>query len=86
MSKFDYYTAPSNEVFNEIKDAAISIWKTYDDTYGYATGKINRIKDIQNIKDNAWFIVQMFDPNNQRKLMESVSPETKLMITEAIHG
>jgi len=33
--KFDYYTAPSNEIFNDIKENAIKIWKTYDNTYGY---------------------------------------------------
>jgi len=73
---FKYDDTPDQKVFNEIKEAAIDIWKTYD----YATDKINRIKDIDNFKDNAWYIVAMFDINNQTKLMEAVSEETKQQI------
>lgn len=65
MTREQYYTAPSQEIFDEIRDAAIEIWKTYDDTYGYATSKIGTIKDLQNVKDNAWYIVAMFDLTNQ---------------------
>jgi len=73
---FKYDDTPDQKVFNEIKEAAIDIWKTYD----YATNKINRIKDIDNFKDNAWYIVAMFDIHNQAKLMEAVSEETKQQI------
>ena len=73
---FKYDDTPDQKVFNEIKEAAIDIWKTYD----YTTNKINRIKDIDNFKDNAWYIVAMFDINNQTKLMEAVSEETKEQI------
>jgi len=69
---FKYDDTPDQKVFNEIKEAAIDIWKTYDD--------INRIKDIDNFKDNAWYIVAMFDIHNQAKLMEAVSEETKQQI------
>ena len=84
--KFDYYcwgsndTAPPQEVFDDIKKNAIKIWKTYDDEFGYATKKINAIKDLENIKDNAWFIVAMFDPINQEKLLLKVKPLTAFMI------
>jgi len=81
--KFDYYTAPSNEIFNDIKENAIKIWKTYDNTYGYQDEKLNRIKDIKNFKDNTWFIVGMFDTNNQAKLLSMVKPETAEMIIKA---
>ena len=73
---FKYNDTPDQKVFNEIKEAAIDIWKTYD----YTTDKINRIKDIDNFKDNAWYIVAMFDIHNQAKLMEAVSEETKEQI------
>ena len=73
---FKYNNTPNQKMFNEIKEAAIDIWKTYD----YATNKINRIKDIDNFKDNAWYIVAMFDIHNQAKLMEAVSEETKQQI------
>ena len=69
---FKYDDTPDQKVFNEIKEAAIDIWKTYDD--------INRIKDIDNLKDNAWYIVAMFDIHNQANLMEAVSEETKQQI------
>ena len=73
---FKYDDTPDQKVFNEIKLEAMEIWKTYD----YATDKINRIKDIDNFKDNAWYIVAMFDTHNQAKLMEAVSEETKQQI------
>lgn len=66
---FDYYKAPSDEVFNEIKRACIELWSTYDDTHGYASEKIDQIKGIRNISDNAWYMVAMFDPTNQQKLL-----------------
>lgn len=84
MTREQYYTAPPQKVFDEIKTAAIEIWSGYDDTYKYATGKIDRIKDIKNVKDNAWYMVAMFDYDNQRKLLNMVSPETAAMILDAM--
>ncbi len=78
----DYYQAPSQEIFDEIKEAATEIWNSYDDTYGYATEKINQIKDLKNIRDNAWTIVAMFDGSNQGKLLDLVSPEAADIIRE----
>lgn len=86
MTSKEYYTAPSDKVFKEIKKESIKIWQTYDDTYGYATEKVNRIKDLENIKDNAWYMVAMFDENNQLKLITAVSPETGNLIVEAKKG
>ena len=79
-----YYEAPSDKIFNEIKQASKDIWNTYDDTYGYASEKVNRIKDIGNIKDNAMFMVAMFDRLNQRKLLSSLSEEARSFILERI--
>ena len=78
----DYYKAPKQEIFEEIKSKAIKLWKTFDDTYGYATGKIDRIKDFKNIEDNAWTIVAMFDKNNQKRLLGMVNKETKNKLNE----
>lgn len=72
-----YYTPPPDEIFNEIKLAAIDVWKTFDDTYQYATGKINRIKDIPNVSDNAMYIVAMFDLENQAVLARLLSAEAR---------
>ena len=75
-----YYTPPTGEQFNELKEKAIELWKQIDtdnDKYGYATEKINRIKDMDNISNNFMYIVAMFDQNNQRKLAEKLSEETR---------
>lgn len=77
-----YYDAPSDEIFDEIKEKAIEIWQTYDDTYGYATEKIEQVKSITNVKDNWGFIVGMFDSNNQQKLLAKLSPEAQDKIRE----
>jgi len=81
MSKL-YYTPPTDEQFNEMRTQAIKIWKSYDDTHGYATGKIERIKDIQNVEDNFMYIVAMFDSSNQTKLAFSLSAKTRLAVRE----
>ena len=73
----DYYTAPSDEVFNEIKEKSIEIWQTYDDTYGYASEKIERVNSITNSKDNWGSIVGMFDSTNQQKLLAKLSTEAR---------
>lgn len=70
-------TTVTNEVFEDIKQAAISLWNTYDDTYGYATEKISRIKDLENLPSeleevflpNWGYIIAMFDIGNQHALL-----------------
>ena len=81
MSKL-YYTPPSEECFEEVKEKVIEIWLGYDDTFGYATSKINPIKDMQNIQDNFMYLVAMFDSNNQRKLANKLSIESRKAIKE----
>lgn len=81
--KFDYYKAPAQEVFDEIKRASIEIWSGYDNTYGYVDEKVGRIRDLENVSDNAWYMVAMFDPMNQAKLLSMVSPETAELIRKA---
>jgi len=84
MSTFDYYQPPADEIFDDIKVNAIMIWESYDDRYGYASGKVHRIKDFENIRDNAWTIVAMFDHINQARLLYLVSTETRRAITEML--
>lgn len=84
--KFDYYEAPPEEVFQDIKNNAIKIWQTYDNTYGYVDEKVKRIKPLQNIQDNAWTIVAMFDTQNQVKLLSMLSPATAALTIKAIRG
>jgi len=77
-----YYTAPSDEIFNEVKLAALKIWFQYDDTYGYASEKTQRIEPMKNIEDNLMYMVAMFDFPNQQKLAQVISPEARKEIRD----
>ena len=77
-----YYEAPTDEVFEEVKKCATKIWLSYDDQFGYATGKIERIKDIGNVKDNVMYMVAMFDSENQAKLSVMLTLETKKAVSD----
>lgn len=85
LSIDQYYTAPPDSVFDDIKAGAIQVWKDYDDTYHYTTDKISRIKEIQNIRDNAWYIVAMFDQDNQMKLWSLLTDQTKEYLLCLLH-
>jgi hypothetical protein len=77
-----YYKALTQEVFEEVKKASIERWGSYDDEFGYATGKINRIKDLENIRDNGMTMIAMFDPINQKLLKGILSAQANKEITE----
>lgn len=77
-----YDDAPSDAIFNEIKREAIKIWQGYDDTYGYATEKIDQVNSIANYRDNWGTMVGMFDQNNQLKLLLALSPEAVEKVSE----
>lgn len=69
------HKTPSTEIFNEIKEAAIRIWSTYDDTYGYRTEKLTRVNSLSNYEDNIMVCYRMFDSNNQAKMRMMLSDE-----------
>lgn len=71
-----YYTAPRNKEFNDLKEKAIEVWKEIATNPNYAEEKIGRIKDLENIKDNFMYIFSIFDPFNQRKVMNKISEKT----------
>jgi len=79
-----YYTPPTDEQFNELKEKAIEIWSTMGDEPSYSQGKIGRIKDIENVGDNFMYMVAMFDQNNQKKLSEKLENETRGAVAERI--
>ncbi len=83
MSKL-YYEAPTDEVFEEVKVKATEIWQGYDNEYGYADSKIDRIKDIGNVSDNFMYMIAMFDLTNQTKLSEMLTEETKKAVSDRI--
>lgn len=82
MSIEEYYIAPPGHIFEDIKTNARKIWESYSDAGGYRTEKLERI-NITNISDNAWYIVAMFDADNQAKLLAMVEPETAGYIRRA---
>lgn len=82
MTPEEYYTAPPQHVFDDIKHNAEKIWRTYDNTYGYVDEKLDKIA-IENVEDNAWYIVAMFDSSNQAELLSMVEPETAELIRRA---
>lgn len=77
--------AVSDELFNELKNAALEIWQTYDNTYGYVDEKI-AMMNFPNVKDNYGTIIGMFDIHNQRKLYDKVSDEAKALIDDWVGG
>ena len=79
-----YYTAPKQEIFDEVKEKAIKLWNTYDNTYGYVDEKVGGIKDLENISDNVMYIVAMFDLINQRKLFSSLTELARYAINDRI--
>lgn len=79
-----YYEAPADHIFEEVKEAAIKTWKTYDNQFGYADEKVSRIQDLENVSDNIMYIVAMFDMSNQRKLADSLTAEAKRAIIERL--
>ena len=81
-----YYTAPSEAIFIEVKAQAIMLWRSYSDEHGYASDKIKRIDDIENVSDNLMYMVAMFDTSNQNKLADQLSEEARLAIRERLEA
>ena len=83
MTREEYYITPPDAIFNDIKNSAIFLWKQLD--YDYESNEaVERIEKIQNIKDNAWTIVAMFDHGNMFKLLNIEKPETKEKLEEVL--
>ena len=72
-----YYKQPKEEYFNELKSACIKFWKSFDDQFGYATEKINSIKDLENTSSNYIMMVKMFHQLNWEVLAELLSLEVR---------
>lgn len=69
------HTTPSEEIFNEIKNAAITVWNTKDNTYGYVDKKLEIVNRIKNYADNVMVCYRMFDYMNQMHMVALLSPE-----------
>lgn len=86
MSSLLYYTAPSDEVFNEVKREAIKVWEGLDSHPSYLEEKLLRIRDLQNIDDNVMYIVAMFDHHNQSHLARQLSIDSRLALRERMES
>jgi len=71
MSQELYYIPPEDEIFHQMQKIACDIWSSYDDTYWYASEKMDKVKSIWNIWDNFMYIFAMFDFNNQSILLKN---------------
>ena len=79
-----YYTPPTDKQFDELKQKAIEIWTPMGYEPSYAKEKIDRIKDIKNICDNFIYMVAMFDIQNQQKLANKLSDETRKAVRDRL--
>jgi hypothetical protein len=77
-----YYTPPSDEHFNILKDKAIELWNEIGGHPNYTKEKVDRIKNLENIADNFMFIVAGFDFYNQNILATKLSEEIRKEIRE----
>lgn len=60
----------TNETFENIKQSACRVWERYSDEFGYRSEKLDRIKDLENIRDNWEYILAMFDSDNLKLAIE----------------
>jgi len=80
-----YYTPPEDKIFDEVKLMSMELWHEIDsdnDKYGYASSKIDVIKDIDNAGDNLMFMVAMFDIYNQDRLAQKLTMDARIAIRE----
>lgn len=79
-----YDEAPTQKIFDQIRQAAIDIWTTYDDTHDYASEKIAQVNELLNYRDNWYTMVGMFDRYNQTKLLNKGYVEAALKVLEGL--
>ena len=81
-----FYTPPREESFNELREVCIRFWNTFDDKFGYATEKIDRIKDLPNEGPNFVMMVQMIHPVAREVISKLLSLETRNEISMRLYG
>jgi len=73
-----YNNTPSQEIFDEMKQIATEVWKTYDNQFWYVDEKLEVINSLENVSDNAMIFYRMFDWPNQDKFISKINnPEIK---------
>ncbi len=75
-----YYTAPRDQIFNEVKNACIETWKEVGSHPLYIKEKVDYVSQVNNISDNVMTIVALFDENNMQILAEKLGDEARQAI------
>ena len=79
-----YYQEPSDEIFNEVKEKILQIWKTKDFEESYRIEKTSHVEKITNIRDNMMHLVAMFSPDGMIQLNRILSDEARTAIRDRI--
>jgi hypothetical protein len=79
-----YYAPMSKACFRELKEKCIELWPEISSNRDYVRETINRIKGLENVRDNGMFMVALFDISNQIKLSKKLSLDTRTEIWERL--
>ncbi len=74
----------SEEIFNEIKETSIRLWKTHGEETTYVTEKLEVIEPLQCSPQSVAKIIRMFDIWHQRAIAGRVSEKAKMKISQCI--
>lgn len=73
-----YYVAPSDECFEDMRQAAVKVWFEIATNMQYFEEKAGRLQrgEIHNIRDNFMYILASFSEDNARRVVSLLKPET----------
>jgi vacuolar-type H+-ATPase subunit E/Vma4 len=77
-----YYTAPSDEIFEELKAKVIELRIELDPKYHHE--KTAELKRIENHEDNFLWIFATLDSRNQRRILNKITQKTKEALKERV--
>ncbi len=84
MPSAKYYETPPESIFNIIKSKSLELWGQYNvgTSVDYYLGKTKYVMDVENIRDNAWMLVSMFDVDNMDRLWYLIPEIDQIEIIE----
>lgn len=77
-----YYTAPSDEIFNDLKAAVIKLRIELSPDFHHE--KTKKLQEIENIRDNFMFIYATLDIYNQIEVLYRISKKTEREIFDRL--
>lgn len=81
-----WYIPPEQHILDDMYNTARDIWLTYDDTYGYATEKIEYLNHMKRNTRDYMLAWTMFDDTNQNKFAAKLQPESKEYLKRVVLG